>query len=80
MFVGFDNREDIHGSNRVFNISSNFIINFESSFLVLSDDVGFAAGQSEFKMIPGLWNDYLMTMASGRHYLSLWGPWAGLVA
>ena len=52
VLVCLDNGEDVHGTDGILNISSNFIINFESSLLVLGDYFGFATGQGEFEVIP----------------------------
>jgi hypothetical protein len=46
VLVGFDDCEYVHDSNWEFNVSSDFIINFNASFFVLDNNVSFAAGES----------------------------------
>ena len=59
---------------------SDSIIDFDSGLLVLDDDVGFAAVEGDLEVLPGLGGNYLRMTPRGRHSLSLWGPWLGLLA
>lgn len=80
VFVGFGDGDDVHESDGESGVSSGFIINSDASFLILKDDVGFAASEGDLEVVPACCWEYLRMMERGRHSLSLWGPWLGLVA
>lgn len=80
VLVGFCDGEGIHDADGELDRSPDFIINSDSSLLVLDDDVGFARSEAEFEVVSTYNGGYLRMMARGRHSLSLWGPWLGLVA
>lgn len=80
VLVGLDDGEDVHHADGELNILSDFIINFDSGLLILDDEVGFPAGEGDLEVVPDWKDAYLRRMARGRHSLSLWGPWLGLVA
>ena len=51
MFVGLDNAKDIHDTDWEFDISSSFIIDLNTGFFILSDDVDFSSSEGEFEVI-----------------------------
>ena len=80
MLISLDNGENVHDTDWEFVISSHFIIDFNSWFFVLGDDSNFATCECNFEVISKWMCKYLRRMERGRHSLSLWGPWLGLVA
>ena len=54
VFVCFDNTDDIHGSNREFDVPSNFVVDFQSSFFVHEDELSFTRTQSKSKSVSKL--------------------------
>lgn len=80
VLVGLGDGDDVKESDGESGVSSGFIINSDASFLILKNDVGFAASECDFEVVPTCWREYLRMMERGRHSLSLWGPWLGLVA
>ena len=80
VFVGFDYGQDIHDPNWEFTISSDFIVDFKTCFFVHGYEGDFPVVKSETKSFPELKRINLITIERGKHSLSLWGPWLGLVA
>ena len=80
VLVGLDDGKDVHDTDGEFSISSDFIIDFDASLLVLSYGGHFASGECDLEVVSASRREYLRTMERGRHSLSLWGPWLGLVA
>jgi len=80
VFVGLCDGEGIHDADWELDGSPDFIINLDAGFFILDDDVGLACGETDLEVVPGWGDGYLRMMARGRHSLSLWGPWLGLVA
>ncbi len=52
VFVSLDDGEYVHDSDWEFNISSDFIINFNASFFVLNNDVSFATSEGQSESMP----------------------------
>ena len=80
VFVGLDDGQHIHNSNWEFTISSDFIVDFKTCFFVHGYEGDFPVVKSETKSFPELKRINLITIERGKHSLSLWGPWLGLVA
>ena len=72
--------DGIHDADGELEVFSSFIIDFDPSLFILNDEVGLAGSEGYFQVVPALIHMYLRTMERGRHSLSLWGPWLGLVA
>jgi hypothetical protein len=51
VFVSLDNSDGVHNTDWELDGSSDFIINFDASFSVLDDNVGFSAGEAESEVI-----------------------------
>jgi hypothetical protein len=74
VLVGLGDSEYVHNSDWEFDVTSDFIVDFDSSFFVLDNDVGFARSKSDSETVPGWGKMYLRMTARGRHSLSLCGP------
>ena len=72
--------DGVHDADGELEVFSSFIIDFDPSLFILNDEVGLAGSEGYFQVVPALIHMYLRTMERGRHSLSLWGPWLGLVA
>ena len=80
MLVCLDYSKDVHDSDWEFVISSNSIVDFKSCLFIHDGEGDFAASESQIKSLSTWYMVYLMMMERGKHSLSLWGPWLGLVA
>ena len=80
VLIGFGKRDSIHNAYWELNRSSHFIINLNSSFFILNNDVSFTCVETKLEMVSTSKDNYLRMIARGRHSLSLCGPWLGLVA
>lgn len=52
VLVGLGDGDNIHESDGESGVSSGFIINSDASFLILDNDVGFAASECDFEVVP----------------------------
>lgn len=80
VLVSFCERDCVHNTDGELNRSSDFIINSNSRFFILKNDVSFTCIEAKLEMVSASKEYYLRMIARGRHSLSLWGPWLGLVA
>ena len=76
----FDDGDHVLDADWELDISSDFIINLDASLLVLDNHISFTASEGNLEMVSKYRHSYLRRMERGRHSLSLWGPWLGLVA
>jgi hypothetical protein len=80
VFVGLGDADDVHDANGELVVPSDFVIDLDTVLLVLANEGDFTAGDGVVKVVSAWMGMYLRTMLRGRHSLSLWGPWLGLVA
>ena len=69
--VGLGDGDDVHDTDGELDVPSELIINLDSGFFVLDDEVCFSAIEGELEVISLLVVVYLRTTERGRHSRSL---------
>ena len=71
--------DNVHDADGELDVASDSVVDLDAGFLILDDDVGFAAVEGDLEVVSAWLMEYLRMMERGRHSLSLWGPWLGLL-